>query len=119
VKFCQKIYEAGGMGRLMVPQLVNCSTSTASMLEEARAAESDADFVSKCCVSLKEGRESWTRLRICNACRIGPPEDARELVQEGNELVAIISTIIRNKRKSMKERGPRRMPRARARILNS
>ncbi|OFW26544.1 MAG: hypothetical protein A3H97_05910 [Acidobacteria bacterium RIFCSPLOWO2_02_FULL_65_29] len=42
VKFCQKLSTEGGVGRMMVPQLVNCSTSTAAMLEEARAAESDA-----------------------------------------------------------------------------
>jgi hypothetical protein len=42
------------------------------MLEEARGAESDADFISKCCISLNECRESWTRLRVCKRCQIGP-----------------------------------------------
>ena len=107
VTFCQLLYEAGGVGRLLVPQLVNCSTSTATMLEEARAAESDADFVSKCCVSLKECRESWTRLRVCQTCKIGPSPEARSLVQEASELVAIIATIIQNKRRSMKRASPR------------
>ena len=102
VRFCQKLNEASGVGRLMVPQIVNCTTSTAAMLEEARAAESDADFISKCCVSLKECRESWTRLRVCEACAIGPPAEARELVNESNQLVAIIATIIQNKRRSMR-----------------
>jgi hypothetical protein len=51
VRFCQRLYETAGVGRMMVPQLVNCSTSTASMLEEAKAAESDRDFISKCCIS--------------------------------------------------------------------
>ena len=58
VTFCEKLYAQGGVARLMAPQLVSCSTSTAAMLEEARAAESDADFLSKTCVSLKECRES-------------------------------------------------------------
>jgi four helix bundle protein len=43
----------------------------ASMLEEARAAESRRDFISKCSIGLKECREAWTRLRIVAACRIG------------------------------------------------
>ena len=45
VRFCQKLYDRGGVGRMMVPQLVNCSTSVPSMLEEARGAESRRDFV--------------------------------------------------------------------------
>ena len=87
--------------RLMVPQLLNCSLSFASMLEEARSAESDADFISKCCIGLKEARESWTRMRVCQRCRIGPHSAARVLVGEGNELIAIVTTIIKNKRKSV------------------
>jgi four helix bundle protein len=103
VKCCDQVYKAGGVGRLLVPQLVNCSTSTATMLEEARAAESDADFVSKCCVGLKECRESWTRLRIFVECGIGPSADTRALVIEASELIAIVTSIIQNKRSSMKK----------------
>ena len=65
VKFCQGVYDRGGVGRMMVPQIVDCATSFATMLEEAKAAESRPDFISKCSISLKESRESWTRLRVC------------------------------------------------------
>jgi four helix bundle protein len=98
VKFCEKLYEDGGVGRVMVPQLVNCSTSMAAMLEEARAAESRRDFISKCSVSLKETREAHLRLRICERCQTGPVEEARLLVQEANALVSIVGTIVRNTR---------------------
>ena len=101
VDFCQQLSEGGGVGRLMVPQLLNCSLSFATMLEEARSAESDADFISKCCIGLKEARESWTRMRVCHRCRIGPPSTASILVGEGNELIAIVTTIIKNKRRSV------------------
>jgi len=100
VKFCETLYESGGVGRVMAPQLVSCSTSVAAMLEEARAAESRRDFISKCCVSLKEAREAHVRLRICERCRTGPLDDARELVQEANALVSIIGTIVRHTRAS-------------------
>jgi four helix bundle protein len=101
VKFCEDLDAGRGVGRLMVPQLLNCSLSFATMLEEARAAESDADFISKCCIALKECRESWTRVRVCERRRIGPPQDARELVQEGDELIAIVTTIVKNKRRNV------------------
>jgi four helix bundle protein len=105
VGFCQQLDEAGGVGRLMVPQLLSCSLSFATMLEEARAAESDADFISKCCISLKECRESWTRMRVCQRRRIGSQQEVRELVQEGNELISIVTAIVNNKRKSVAARG--------------
>src|SRR5438874_12506373 len=88
---------------MMVPQLVNCSTSPAGMLEEARAAESRRDFISKCSIGLKELRESWTRLRVMEACRIGPSDTARDLVREANELVSIVTAIVRNTRRKQKE----------------
>jgi four helix bundle protein len=118
VKFCQKLYEAGGVGRLLVPQLVSSSTSAAAMLEEARAAESDADFISKCSVCLKECREAWARLRVCKACQLGPPQEAGGLIREGDEIIAVVGTIIRNKRRSS---AAKTSPagRTRSRILNS
>jgi len=100
VRFCEKVYSGGGVGRIMVSQLVDSATSSATMLEEARAAESKRDFISKSSVALKESRESWTRLRVYEACRIGPETEARDLVREGNELVAIITAIIRNTRRN-------------------
>ena len=101
VGFCQQLSDAGGVGRLMIPQLLSCSLSFAAMLEEARAAESDADFISKCSIGLKEARESWMRLRVCKRCRIGSATDASALVLEGNELIAIVTTILKNKRKNV------------------
>jgi four helix bundle protein len=101
VGFCEELTENGGVGRLMVPQLLDCSLSFATMLEEARGAESDRDFISKCCIGLKECRESWTRLRVCERRKKGPPVLAKRLVQEGNELISIVGTIITKKRASV------------------
>ena len=101
VGFCEELEYDRRVGRLMVPQLLSCSLSFATMLEEARAAESDADFISKCGIALKECRESWTRLRVCKKGTFGPAEEVGELVQESNELIAIVTTIIRNKRRNV------------------
>jgi len=101
VGFCEALDEGKRVGRLMVPQLLNCSLSFATMLEEARAAESDADFISMCAIGLKECRESWTRLRACEQRKLGPSDRARTLVLEGNQLIAIVTTIIKNKRRNV------------------
>jgi four helix bundle protein len=108
VGLCEALEQGRRVGRLMVPQLLNCSLSFATMLEEARAAESDADFISKCTIGLKECRESWTRLRICEKCNIAPGAAVGPLVQESNELISILATIIRNKRRSVAAKRARR-----------
>src|SRR5207245_324963 len=100
VKFSQKLYDQGGIGRVMVPQLVNCSTAVPAMLEEARAAESRRDFVSKCCIALKECRESHVRLRVIEACRLGPTDEGRDLLAEDNAPVAIIRAVLLTHRHS-------------------
>lgn len=70
------------------------------MLEEARAAESRRDFISKCSIALKESREALVRLRICLATVIGPPEEAAALAKEADELVGILTAIVRNTRRN-------------------
>jgi len=41
------------------------------------------------------------RMRVCQRCRIGPQPGVNTLVAEGNELISIVTTIIKNKRKSV------------------
>ena len=71
------------------------------MLEEAPAAESDDDFISKYCIGLKECRESWTRIRVLKRCSKDAAGEADALVQEANELIAIVTTIIKRKRRNV------------------
>src|SRR3954452_12148178 len=101
VDFCERLSGAGGVARLMVPQLLNCSLSFATMLEEAPAAETDSDFISKYCIGLKECRESWTPIRVCRKCRNGPAPEADALVREADELIAIVTTIVKKKRRNV------------------
>jgi len=100
VRFCQRVYEDGGVGRMLVRQLVDSSTSLDAMLEEARAAESKRDFVSKCSIGLKEAREAHVRLKVMEVCRIGPTVEASALRKEADELIAIVGAIIRNTRRN-------------------
>jgi four helix bundle protein len=76
----------------MAPQLLDCGTALFPMLEEARAAESKRDFISKCSIGLKEIRETHGRLRLHEACSIGPVDEATKLRIEANELVSIVTT---------------------------
>ncbi len=71
-----------------------------AMLEEARAAESKRDFVSKCCIALKEARESHVRLKVCCRSGIGPAELWPPLIDEANQIVSILTAIVRNTRQN-------------------
>jgi len=79
----------------LAAQLVDSGTSIGANLEEADAAQSRADFISKCSIALKEARESHYWLRLMRATR---KIDNETLLAEWNELVAILTTIVRKTR---------------------
>jgi four helix bundle protein len=116
VRCCERWNRDGGVGRIMAPQLVKCATSVAGMLEEARAAESRRDFISKCCIALKECREAHRRLQIAEGSKVEPLHEAQALRSEAGELVAIISAIVRNTKRNSAVTTKRR---SRSRLPNS
>lgn len=99
VLMCKDLQKRGEVARSLTKQLTNCSSSVAANLEEARAGESRKDFFSKCAISLKECRESWMRLRLLRDAQIGDQSEVKALVREANELVAILTTIVKAKDK--------------------
>lgn len=81
-------------------QLVRAADSTSNNLVEADDASSDADFLSKMGIALREAKESRTELM---KLRLGNLDNchktaALELESEATQLTAIFSTIIRNMR---------------------
>jgi four helix bundle protein len=63
-------------------------------LEEAQAAQSKADFISKNSISLKEARESHYWLRLIIASELMPEKRVAPLRDEAQELTKIIASII-------------------------
>jgi four helix bundle protein len=119
IRFCEKLTLAGGVSRMMVPQLLNCGTALYAMLEEARASESKRDFISKCSIGLKEVREAHGRLRMHEACNIGPHDEATALRIEANELVSIVTTIVGNTRANAGLKPIRRQPESYSKIVDT
>ena len=82
-------------------QLVKSGTSIGANMEEADGAESKRDFIHKVSIARKEARETRFWLRVVRAT--GLNKDAQEinyLAQESDELVRILSAIIRSAKKS-------------------
>ena len=77
-------------------QLVRAADSTSNNLVEAEGASSDADFVSKMRIALREAKESRTCLRKIRLGRLANADAVveRNLEQESDELAAIFATIV-------------------------
>ncbi|HZM85593.1 MAG TPA: four helix bundle protein [Blastocatellia bacterium] len=82
------------MGRHIAGQLIRCGTSPAPNYEEARAAESRADFVHKLGICLKELRESRCWIRLIIKTELLPEHRMNELLEEATELCNIIGQSI-------------------------
>jgi len=81
------------VNRAALNQLVDAAMSVGSNLEEARAGQSKADFHAKLRISLKEARESHYWLRILMSSGVVRESRLKPLVDEANEIVAILTTI--------------------------
>ena len=82
------------LGRHIAGQLVRCGTSPAPNYEEARAAESRADFVHKLQIALKELRESRCWLRLAIKAELLPEHRLVELLDECVQLGNIIGQSV-------------------------
>lgn len=86
--------ERSGVGRIMMSQILRAGTSVPSNVEEAQAAQSKADFVSKMSIALKEARETHMRLRLLATANVVPENKLQPLIQEADEVKRIIGAII-------------------------
>lgn len=79
-------------------QILRSGTSIGANLEEAAAGQSKADFTSKCSIALKEARETYYWLRLLIKTGVVPAPKLSDLANESNELVAILTTIVKKSR---------------------
>ncbi len=101
VKLSQVLDESPGTNRTLANQLLRAGTSIGANVEEAQAAQSRKDFISKMSISSKEARETFYWLRILIASDIMPEQKLTPLKTEANEIVAIITTIVKNAAKNL------------------
>jgi four helix bundle protein len=94
IQLCVKLDERPGVGRVLMSQILRAGTSVPANVEEAQAAQSKADFVSKMSIALKEARETHLRLRLLVPARVIPAEELKALIQEADEIKRVIGAII-------------------------
>jgi four helix bundle protein len=94
------LYRKPGSARVLARQMLKAGTSVGANLEEASAAQSKADFISKCSIAAKEARETRYWLRLLSARSYVRTQRIAPLVIEAGEIVAILTTIVKNASKS-------------------
>jgi four helix bundle protein len=94
------------VGRHVAGQLLRSGTSIGSNYEEARGAESRADFVHRLSISWKEARESWYWLRLVDRAQLMKPIRVAKLLQEANEISAILGKSLATAKNSSKAPRP-------------
>jgi four helix bundle protein len=94
IRLCQYLDEKPGVSRTLGKQLLRAGTSVGANVEEARAGQSKADFISKNAIALKEAREAHYWLRLLTASKVLDDARVTELMSEADELMRIIVAII-------------------------
>jgi four helix bundle protein len=77
-------------GRHVAVQIVQAGTSVGAHYEEARGAESKADFIHKLRLALKECRETRYWLMVIKRGKLLPGDFPADLLTEADELCAIL-----------------------------
>ena len=81
-------------------QLLRSGTSIGANVEEATAAQSKKDFLSKMSIASKEARETNYWLRLFRDSKLCPVIDFSEIINECEQLVKIITAIVKTTRNS-------------------
>ncbi len=98
IKLYQYLDSKNNACKVIGKQLLRSGTSIGANLEEATGGQSRADFISKNSIALKEARETLYRLNLLKESRLVSKKQLENLIQESNELVSIITAIVRKSR---------------------
>jgi len=79
-------------------QLIRSGTSIGANFEEGQASHSRKDFALKYNVACKEARETLYWLRLTAECDVIPTDRLQPMMEECNELVAILTAIVKKLR---------------------
>lgn len=95
--FCRKMTN-DFTGQYYGHQLLRSSGSSALNFGEMQGAQSDRDFKNKATIALKELKESRMNLKILSKIEYGDSKTRVNLLDETEQLIKIIATIIKNKK---------------------
>jgi four helix bundle protein len=98
VKLCQTLDEQRGVSQTLSRQLIRSGTSIGANVEEGQASQSRKDFRLKYNIACKEARETLYWLRLLAETDVVPQDRLQPIMDECNELVAILTSIVKKLR---------------------
>lgn len=84
---------------ILSKQVVRSGTSIGANVEEASAAQSRKDFISKMAISSKEARETNYWLRLLRDSKLCGEIDYSELIKKSEEIIKILTSIVKTSQK--------------------
>lgn len=99
VRLCQSLDSVPGVSRTLAHQLLRSGTSIGANVQEAHGSQSKADFIAKMYIACKEARETHYWLRLLVATDLVPEGKLAPLLDESNQLVAILTSIVKSARR--------------------
>jgi four helix bundle protein len=95
LEVCLRLEKRSGVARRIAKQLFDASSSVGANIAEGQGAQSEADFLAKYCIALKEAREAHYWLRVTAANPHLTQKELPTLISEANELVAILTATVK------------------------
>ncbi|MDD8018500.1 MAG: four helix bundle protein [Bacteroidota bacterium] len=89
---------------VLAKQLLRSGTSIGALVEEANQAESRADFIHKLSIANKEANETHYWLRLLKDSKTLVPETADVLIAQCNELVKLLTAILKTTKNNPKKK---------------
>jgi len=103
VKLCQVINKIPGIGWNLGNQLFRSGTSIGANVAEGAGAQSEADFLTKYSIALKEAHETLYWIDLIEQANLLQNNRLIDIRQECNKLVAILTTICKKLKEKRKK----------------
>ena len=85
--------------RIIWHQLLKSGTSAGANSAEGPGAQSRPDWLTRRHIALKEMREALYWLRLLRDAGLATPQGTADLIDEADQLVAILTTVVKNARR--------------------
>jgi four helix bundle protein len=102
-----RVLSSDAVARHVARQLLRAATAGGANYEEARSAESRADFAHKVSVAAKELRESRYWLRLISEADLASGTALAPLIAEAGELLAILTASAKTAKRSSTQSAPK------------
>ena len=94
VKFCRYLCDEK-KEYVLAKQLLRSGTSIGANVRESKNAQSDADFINKLSIALKEADETQYWLELLQMSEIITSDEFCEINNDVKELIAMLTTIVK------------------------